>query len=390
MGGLDFDTALARVAEQSAIFLESFSAVQQSRILDQLSSAENSSWILITDHSISSTTRSALQRIGWLHDELLPGHRLAANDGAHPAWRTGDVTPRALGCRYDVWIPNNCVLPSTLWEQWLTVQPLPGRVSASMPEAASTYWADRQDGAYLSTPGTLAACDGSAKGEMGAAAVWQHPDGTITSDSCKVFGPPSSFRSEAAAMHIAVDGADRFTPVTIFTDSMNVIFALRSFNTCEFDRDMRHQRNADIIRDILRAINLRQAPTHIVKVKSHRGVYLNELADQEAGAVCNAAPEETDTRYCDFVPDGDGFSYTWVDEEGEIFTTTDHRKLVKRWHAVKETAHLAQVRAAGTIGGTFLATKGAGRHLLAKGLAWRPHAEALHPGHGGAHSATKQ
>ena len=47
---------------------------------------------------------------------------------------------------------------------------------------------------------------------------------------------------------------------------------------------MEWQTNADIISSILLAINARMAPITLIKVKSHRGVDLNERADALAGA----------------------------------------------------------------------------------------------------------
>lgn len=42
------------------------------------------------------------------------------------------------------------------------------------------------------------------------------------------------------------------------------------------------QLNADVMKALLLAINQRSAQLHIVKVKSHHGVTLNEVADQAA------------------------------------------------------------------------------------------------------------
>lgn len=74
------------------------------------------------------------------------------------------------------------------------------------------------------------------------------------------------------------------------------------------------------------AINLRSAPTHLVKVKSHCGIHLNEMADKVAGSARAARDEATDTQLC---PDGDGFYFTWVDEDGEIITTDEFTQVVK-------------------------------------------------------------
>ena len=131
---------------------------------------------------------------------------------------------------------------------------------------------------------------------MGAAAVWQLKHNVEENfDACKVAGPSSSIRAEAAAMYIAIHNAPQQKHITVFTDSMNVIFALQVWYTEEFRRDMRWQKQADIIKLILTCINQQSAPTHVVKVKSHIGVYLNERADVEAGAAAAADAELTDT-----------------------------------------------------------------------------------------------
>lgn len=52
-------------------------------------------------------------------------------------------------------------------------------------------------------------------------------------------------------MHMTLELAPRDRPLTIMTDSMNVLYAIKAFNTGEFARDMRRQLNADIIKQIL-------------------------------------------------------------------------------------------------------------------------------------------
>ena len=373
LGSLDFDTALSSAAHRSLIFLDLFSTAQQERILEVLADTEDGTWMLITSQSRSrSSVRNKLEAAGRKHDHLLTGRRLASKTGADPSWRTGDVTPSPLTSSYDVWIAPDCVVPEAEWDGWLAHAPLPGSYHSRLSQVATDYWEARQDGAYLQADGILTACDGSAGGDMGARVVWQDQDGEFTSEACKVFGPPSSFRAEAAAMHLAVDGAPRDLPLTVLTDSMNVLYALRAFNTSEFDRGMRHQRNADIIRDILMAINLRTAPTHLVKVKSHRGILLNEMADEVAGSAQAAAAEAVDTRYYDYVPDSDGIFFTWVDEDGEIVTTAETNTVVKRWHATQDVRTVKGVREAATFGGQFLTDADAGRHLLQLSKHHRP------------------
>eukprot|EP00961_Rhodomonas_salina_P091882 1236425-Rhodomonas_salina.1 len=55
---------------------------------------------------------------------------------------------------------------------------------------------------------------------------------------------------------------------------------------------MERQKNADIIKCILDPINLCSAPLTITKVKSHRGVELNELANHHAGAAAAAGEDD--------------------------------------------------------------------------------------------------
>ena len=104
---------------------------------------------------------------------------------------------------------------------------------------------------------------------MGAAAVLRDSDGVLDTQVCKVGGAASSFRAEAAAMWQAIKAADKVRPLAVLTDSMNVIYALQAWDQTEFVREMEWQRNADILIDILLAINARAGPITIVKVKSH-------------------------------------------------------------------------------------------------------------------------
>ena len=78
-------------------------------------------------------------------------------------------------------------------------------------------------------------------------------------------------------MHLAITNAAGDIPLVVLTDSMNVLQALEKWDHADFARDMKWQRNADVIMAILLAINHRNAPITLVKVKSHKGVALNEV-----------------------------------------------------------------------------------------------------------------
>ena len=89
---------------------------------------------------------------------------------------------------------------------------------------------------------------------------------------------------------------------------MNVIDCLKKWQRREFLADMRQQKNADIIVPLLLVLNDRTKPTHIIKVKSHRGMELNELADREAGEIIG---DKDATIYFTDVPPMDKMWFTW-------------------------------------------------------------------------------
>jgi hypothetical protein len=101
------------------------------------------------------------------------------------------------------------------------------------------------------------------------------------------------------------------------------------------------QRNADILMKILLAINARSSPITIVKVKSHRGVQLNEQADVLADTAASPPPDGEDdgidTMYIPEPPDS-AINYQWlVDGEDELRRTADHKTVWKRWDEVSRT-----------------------------------------------------
>eukprot|EP00961_Rhodomonas_salina_P108340 1458459-Rhodomonas_salina.2 len=84
---------------------------------------------------------------------------------------------------------------------------------------------------------------------MGAGAVIfdQTNPHACDTHAVKVSGASSSFRAEAAAMHLAVTRSPADKKLIIMTDSMNVISALQAWGYEEYYQDMVHQNNADII-----------------------------------------------------------------------------------------------------------------------------------------------
>eukprot|EP00961_Rhodomonas_salina_P229542 3102291-Rhodomonas_salina.1 len=93
---------------------------------------------------------------------------------------------------------------------------------------------------------------------------------------------------------------------------MNVINALQAWSRREFLRDMTLQLNTDVMQALLLAINQRCAPIHVVKVKSHSGVALNEAADQATGLA--AVDDHADLLFpADLTIDG--MTFSWCESE---------------------------------------------------------------------------
>ena len=173
----------------------------------------------------------------------------------------------------------------------------------------------------------------------------------------------------------AIEHADKEVPLAVLTDSMNVIQALQAWDRAEFVREMEWQRNADILQAILLAINQRQSPITIVKVKSHRGVDLNERADILAGAAVGADGEEIDTLFTPAPPDA-CMTYMWTPTGAEkAKETAEHREVHKRWEAECREQHRADAAQRDTYAGQLLTREGWGQRLLHQSRLIRPWSE---------------
>ena len=359
-------TTMQRSSLKSLILLDNFSALEQTQIVASL--PYHDSWVVISSAATrQGPIQTALRSIGRHLDTLIPGQKLLSKDCA---WSTGDINWAQLGSSQAVWGGGTDLSASTdhdLWEAVWSPEPIQGCELEDVSEAASDYWKRRQDGAYLEASGNVAACDGSAGGVMGAGAVILEPDGIITTHKVQVLGECSSFRAEAAALHLTLCHADIAVELTIMTDSMNVINALQAWNRVDFMRDMNMQLNADILQKILRQLNRRRAPTKIVKVKSHRGCFLNELADDAAAA---AAQDPDSDSIFPALPQGPCITFSWSDEDkwGKPTeeSTTDIKKVFKKWKTVTDALNILNARIGQTNAGLFLTRPNLGQHLLAK------------------------
>ena len=409
LGSLSFDDALVNIGNGDVIDLEAFTVDQQARILGALKQTPHRHYVILSRHHPSSSSQHrTLSALASPVEDLLPGQGLcqglsnpdSTGPRAEPSdWTNGNLRSAGLSARSTVWLAGQFdedddpalgqwsgpSISEDLWDMCWRPQPtLPDSAWALLRPAAQFYWLRRQDGHLRhSDSAQVAACDGSAGHGMGAAAVildttQPRSDINPAPHSAKVGGPPSSFRAEAGAMFLALDNADPDASLTVLTDSMNIIQALQCWGREEYQRDMERQKNADIIKCILDAINLRSAPLTITKVKSHRGVELNELADHHAGAAA-AAGEDDDIDTIFMPEDGPSpFTFTWLipssnpDQAPTRVASCDLRQVHKRWTTTSAEAAVTVARHKSTMASDFFLQPDCGRHLLAHSKRIRP------------------
>ena len=142
-------------------------------------------------------------------------------------------------------------MPADLWGQCCQEELLTTNEIQSLSEAGIEYWQARKDGMYFECKDcTIAACNWSVTGDMGAAWVVQVQGQEVKVIYWKVAGAELIllFRAEAAVMSFTIEVAPLHLPFVIYTDSMNVIQALQAWNQHIFFRDLRLQRNTNILK----------------------------------------------------------------------------------------------------------------------------------------------
>ncbi len=88
---------------------------------------------------------------------------------------------------------------------------------------------------------------------------------------------------------------------------------------------MNRQRCADIMRALLGTINNSSAPVHVVKVKSHHWVQLNEEANEAAGEAASSEGEGYDTLFNLADDNPPPFTFSWWDENNDTQPTSTNQ-----------------------------------------------------------------
>ena len=92
----------------------------------------------------------------------------------------------------------------------------------------------------------------------------------------------TSFVAEGAAACVLLGMVRPEEPLTILTDSANVMFAAQHCTRQEKWKDFSNHTDTEMIEELALLTARRTAPTTWVKIKSHTSVELNERADKYA------------------------------------------------------------------------------------------------------------
>jgi len=157
----------------------------------------------------------------------------------------------------------------------------------------TTFHEGAQDYPYRHVPGILAATDGAVKkyGKegvlMSGGVAFREGDHNMMNTGVHVVGPISSFVAEGAAMLVLLETAPTDLPLTILTDSANVMWAMQHCSRLERVPDFSMHSNQDLLKRLHTAHTRRSAATHYVKITAHTSIALNECADGLAASARN-------------------------------------------------------------------------------------------------------
>jgi len=163
------------------------------------------------------------------------------------------------------------------------------------PLALSAYRDGQQDARQYKHDGFIAATDGSVQLQaerMGAGYIVVDRDGNLLWElSASVGGPLASLRAEAASLlsllrTLKDDILSTRIKLLIFIDCLVLLEILLKWGKRDFWPHPRDILHFDILLPLLQ--ELRNWPAHVIlmKVKSHAGCQLNDMADERADAGC--------------------------------------------------------------------------------------------------------
>ena len=196
-----------------------------------------------------------------------------------------------------------------------------------------------QDFPHRHVDGVWAATDGAVKKHgkagvlMSGGVAFREGDHCLDNTGIHVEGPISSFVAEGAALLVLLETVPAFQPLTIMTDSANVMWAMQHCSRRERVPDFSRHPNQGLLKRLYKAHIRRTSRTHYVKITEHSSVSLNECAD----ALAASAWQDYDAPFRSFD--------LWEDSDCIYYYKKKEDSLV-RVDAAELRAHFIQLRSA--------------------------------------------
>jgi len=207
-------------------------------------------------------------------------------------WRTGTDKLASYGLDTEVWISQNSMISGSniiALEALLQTKSEKDLLDMRSEGVEPIYWAGTESGLMdiYNFPGVIYATDGS-KGSTGMGAGFYRHD-TKGGGCCSVgggVGDGSSGRAEVAAACLALeDSLTHDQPIVVLTDSKGLMTVASNWVGEGKDPLLRHSPDGDILAGIIKVLRQRVSMglfTMFIKIRAHRGEFLNEKADRWA------------------------------------------------------------------------------------------------------------
>ncbi len=186
---------------------------------------------------------------------------------------------------------------------------------------------------------------------MGAGIAFRENSHGLTDTLLRVSGHVTTFVAEGAAASHLFGVVRPDVPLTVMTDSANIMFAMQQCTRREKWRDFDYHPDKELMNELALKQAARTAPTCWVKIKSHTSVMLNKRADRLA----TAAPDSDEAwlrMYNEQIDDDFIQFYRLVDNEE---ARVDSKQLCNHFIQIhnaqvtrKMTRTIRKLRASGT------------------------------------------
>ena len=165
------------------------------------------------------------------------------------------------------------------------------------PATLRLHQENQQDALRHTWDGHIAGTDGGVQWKnqrMGAGFAVGTDKVTAAVLAVRVGGPLSSLRAEAAGLLQLLCSlrTSHPAPLLVFVDSLVLLNILQNWGTANFNPEPNDVVHFDVILPLLEVLRQWPHPVRLVKVKSHTGCLMNEMADEQAELGYDDAAQE--------------------------------------------------------------------------------------------------